>query len=121
MLSRKLLRTNSSWRCWIRGRVQTSILKFDTFKVELPGQARKSQGSVEQTAQPAHVVRFGVYEIDLEAGELRKHGRRIRLQEQPFQVLALLLDNPGRLVTREELQKRIWPADTFVDFDLGLN
>jgi tetratricopeptide (TPR) repeat protein/DNA-binding winged helix-turn-helix (wHTH) protein len=89
--------------------------------VELPGQAGKSQGSVEQAAQPARVVRFGVYEIDLEAGELRKHGRRIRLQEQPFQVLALLLENPGRLVVREELQRRIWPADTFVDFDLGLN
>src|ERR1700730_9748260 len=87
----------------------------------LPGKARKSQGSVEQKAQSAHVVRFGVYEIDLEAGELRKHGRRIRLQEQPFQVLALLLVQPGKLVTREELQKRIWPADTFVDFDLGLN
>jgi TolB-like protein/DNA-binding winged helix-turn-helix (wHTH) protein/Flp pilus assembly protein TadD len=65
--------------------------------------------------------RFGVFELDLRAGELRKHGLRIRLQEQPFQVLALLLEHPGDVVTREELQKRLWPADTFVDFDHGLN
>jgi len=66
-------------------------------------------------------LRFGVYEIDLDAGELRKSGRKISLQEQPFRILALLLARPGQLVTREELQKRLWPADTFVDFDLGLN
>jgi TolB-like protein/DNA-binding winged helix-turn-helix (wHTH) protein/Flp pilus assembly protein TadD len=66
-------------------------------------------------------VRFGAFEVDLRAGELRKHGLRIRLQEQPFQVLALLLDHSGELVTREELQKKLWPADTFVDFDHGLN
>ena len=66
-------------------------------------------------------LRFGVFELDLRAGELRKHGLRIRLQEQPFQVLALLLESPGEVVTREELQKKLWPADTFVDFDHGLN
>jgi TolB-like protein/DNA-binding winged helix-turn-helix (wHTH) protein/Tfp pilus assembly protein PilF len=66
-------------------------------------------------------LRFGVFELDLRAGELRKHGLRVRLQEQPFQVLAMLLDHPGEVVTREELQKRLWPADTFVDFDHGLN
>jgi TolB-like protein/DNA-binding winged helix-turn-helix (wHTH) protein/Tfp pilus assembly protein PilF len=64
---------------------------------------------------------FGVFELDLRAGELRKHGLRVRLQEQPFQVLAMLLDHPGEVVTREELQKKLWPADTFVDFDHGLN
>src|ERR1700749_3580232 len=64
---------------------------------------------------------FGVFEIDIPAGELRKHGLRIRLQEQPFQVLSILLEHPGAVVTREELQKRLWPADTFVDFDHGLN
>jgi TolB-like protein/DNA-binding winged helix-turn-helix (wHTH) protein/Flp pilus assembly protein TadD len=64
---------------------------------------------------------FGVFELDLRAGELRKHGLRVRLQEQPFQVLAMLLEHPGDVVTREELQKRLWPADTFVDFDHGLN
>jgi TolB-like protein/DNA-binding winged helix-turn-helix (wHTH) protein/Flp pilus assembly protein TadD len=64
---------------------------------------------------------FGVFELDLRAGELRKHGLRIRLQEQPFQVLAMLLEHPGEVVTREELQKKLWPADTFVDFDHGVN
>ena len=66
-------------------------------------------------------LRFGVFDLDLRAGELRKHGLRVRLQEQPFQVLAMLLEHPGEVVTREEVQKRIWPADTFVDFDHGLN
>jgi TolB-like protein/DNA-binding winged helix-turn-helix (wHTH) protein/Flp pilus assembly protein TadD len=64
---------------------------------------------------------FGVFELDLRTGELRKHGLRVRLQEQPFQLLAMLLEHPGEVVTREELQKKLWPADTFVDFDHGLN
>jgi TolB-like protein/DNA-binding winged helix-turn-helix (wHTH) protein/Flp pilus assembly protein TadD len=66
-------------------------------------------------------VRFGVFELDPRAGELRKHGVRVRLQEQPFQVLAMLLERSGEVVTREELKKKLWPADTFVDFDHGLN
>jgi TolB-like protein/DNA-binding winged helix-turn-helix (wHTH) protein/Flp pilus assembly protein TadD len=66
-------------------------------------------------------LRFGVFEADLRTGELRKHGLRIRLQEQPFQVLAMLLVHPGEVVTREELRKALWPANTFVDFDHGLN
>src|SRR5438128_4004611 len=66
-------------------------------------------------------LRFGVFELDLRAGELRKRGLRIRLQQQPFQVLALLLERAGQVVGREELQKALWPADTFVDFDHGLN
>src|ERR1700758_359462 len=64
---------------------------------------------------------FGVFELDPYAGELRKHGVRVRLQEQPLQVLATLLEHPGEGVGREELQKKLWPADTFVDFDHGLN
>jgi TolB-like protein/DNA-binding winged helix-turn-helix (wHTH) protein/Flp pilus assembly protein TadD len=64
---------------------------------------------------------FGVFELDLRAGELRKHGLRVRLQEQPFQVLAMLLERHGQVVTREELQRKLWPDDTFVDFDHGLN
>jgi TolB-like protein/DNA-binding winged helix-turn-helix (wHTH) protein/Tfp pilus assembly protein PilF len=67
------------------------------------------------------IVRFGVFEVDLKACELRKHGFRIKLAEQPFQVLALLLERPGEIVTREELRDRLWPGDTFVDFDHGLN
>jgi DNA-binding winged helix-turn-helix (wHTH) protein len=69
----------------------------------------------------ARLVRFGVFEADFEAGELRKNGVRIRLQEQPFQVLAALLERAGQVVTREELRQKIWPADTFVDFDHSLN
>src|SRR5690348_6315383 len=65
-------------------------------------------------------VRFGVFELDSQTGELRKGGLRIRLQEQPFRVLVTLLDRPGELVTREELRKKLWPEDTFVDFDQGL-
>src|ERR1700746_4068818 len=66
-------------------------------------------------------LRFGVFELDLRAGELRKHGLRVRLQEQPFRVLEMLLEPSGEVVPREQLQKRLWPADTFVDFDHGLN
>ena len=66
-------------------------------------------------------VRFGVFEADLVCGELRKNGVRIRLQEQPFQVLGMLLERPGAMVTREELRNRLWPVDTFVDFDHSLN
>ena len=69
----------------------------------------------------AGLLRFGVFEVDLDAGELRKNGARIRLQEQPFQVLTALLQNAGQVVTREALREKIWPADTFVDFDHGLN
>jgi len=64
---------------------------------------------------------FGVFELDLRAGELRKRGLRVRLQQQPFQVLALLIEHAGQVVSREDLQKAVWPADTFVDFDHGLN
>ena len=68
-----------------------------------------------------NIARFGVFEVDLTSGELRKDGTKIRLQEQPFQVLAFLLERPGEVVTREELRNKLWPADTFVDFDHGLN
>ena len=69
----------------------------------------------------ARLLRFGVFEVDLAAGELRKNGARIRLQEQPFQVLTALLQNAGQVVTRDHLREKIWPADTFVDFDHSLN
>lgn len=68
-----------------------------------------------------NLLRFSSFELDLRAGELRKNGLRIKLQDQPFQILALLLEKPGELVTREELRERLWPADTFVDFDHSLN
>src|SRR5437868_6199831 len=68
----------------------------------------------------AQVVRFGTFEVDLEAGELRKAGLKLKFSGQPFQVLAILLEQPGAIVTREQLQKRLWP-DTFVDVDHNLN
>jgi cholera toxin transcriptional activator len=67
------------------------------------------------------VARFGIFELDLTAGELRKSGVKLRLQEQPFQVLALLIERAGDVVTREELQQKLWASDTFVDFDHSLN
>lgn len=67
------------------------------------------------------IVRFGTFEVDLGTGELRRQGKRLRLQEQPFQILVALLERPGELVTREQLQRKLWPEDTFVDFDHSLN
>ncbi len=66
-------------------------------------------------------VRFGIFEADLRSGELRKDGAKLKLEGQPFQVLAALLERPGQLVTREELQKQLWPDETFVDFEQGIN
>ncbi|MBZ5719678.1 MAG: winged helix-turn-helix domain-containing protein [Acidobacteriia bacterium] len=74
-----------------------------------------------QANSARRVVRFGVFEVDLAAGELRKSGARVRLQEQPFQILALLLERPGDVVSREDVRQKLWPADTFVDFDHSLN
>jgi len=73
------------------------------------------------THPEAALVRFGAFEVDLRTGELRKSGVRISLSDQPFQVLRTLLDRPGDLVTRDELRQRLWPAETFVDFERGLN
>src|SRR6266403_1198378 len=67
------------------------------------------------------ILRFGVFEVEVRSGELRKQGVRIKLQEQPFHVLTVLLQRPGAVVTREELRNQNWPADTFVDFDNSLN
>jgi len=66
-------------------------------------------------------IRFGIFEVDLQTGELRRQGSKVKLQEQPFQVLTMLLERPGEVVTREEFQKELWTADTFVDFERGLN
>jgi DNA-binding winged helix-turn-helix (wHTH) protein len=74
---------------------------------------------MEEVKRP--LIRFGIFEVDLQAGELRRQGVKVKLQQQPFQVLTMLLEHPGEVVTREEIQKRLWPADTFVDFDRGLN
>lgn len=76
---------------------------------------------MQEAAQTARVLRFGVFEVDLRAGELRKHGLKIKLQEKPFQVLTTLLEQPGNVITREELRRRLWPEDTFVDFEHSIN
>jgi eukaryotic-like serine/threonine-protein kinase len=70
---------------------------------------------------PSRITRFSTFEVNLQTGELRRQGQRIKLQEQPFQVLAALLERPGEVVTREELRSKLWPTDTFVEFDHGLN
>ena len=75
----------------------------------------------ETPADSPRLVTFGVYELDLHSGELRKSGSRLALQQQPLQLLSVLLERPGELVTREDLRKRLWPDDTFVDFEHGLN
>jgi DNA-binding winged helix-turn-helix (wHTH) protein len=72
-------------------------------------------------SEVSRIIRFGMFEIDLHSAELRRNGLKVRLQAQPFQVLAMLLEKPGEMVTREELRSKLWPADTFVDFDHSLN
>jgi hypothetical protein len=76
---------------------------------------------MDRPVHPSKITRCGVFEIDLKAFELRKHGLRLKLSEQPFQILAILLEKPGEIITRDELRERLWPGDTFVDFDHGLN
>jgi TolB-like protein/DNA-binding winged helix-turn-helix (wHTH) protein/Tfp pilus assembly protein PilF len=75
----------------------------------------------EPEIDPPRIVRFGLFEADLRSGDLLKQGRRLKLQTQPFQILAILLEHPGEIVTREELCRKLWPEDTFVDFDHSLN
>jgi DNA-binding response OmpR family regulator len=67
------------------------------------------------------ILRFGVFEMDLEQRELRRNGLKVKLQDQPFQLMVALLERPRKLLTREELCKHLWPADTFVDFDHSLS
>jgi DNA-binding response OmpR family regulator len=76
---------------------------------------------MSRESRPPVLLRFGIFEVDLRSREVRKQGVRIKLQEQPFHVLKVLLERPGEIVTREELRSQIWSADTFVDFDNSLN
>src|SRR5579864_4504554 len=73
------------------------------------------------SSDPIGVVRFEPFELDARHAELRKHGVKLKLQDQPFQLLVRLLERPGELISREELRSQLWPADTFVDFDHSLN
>ncbi len=85
-----------------------------------PSEPKAGSPALRRAAVPAR-YRFGLYEADPRSGELLREGRKIKLQEQPFQVLLALLERPNEIVTREELRLRLWPSDTFVDFDHGLN
>ncbi len=76
---------------------------------------------MEEVKRPLPPIRFGIFEVDLHSGELRRQGYKVKLQEQPFRLLVILLERSGQIVTREELQNRLWPADTFVDFERGMN
>ncbi len=79
------------------------------------------EGKGAVASNGTRTIQFGVFEADLRAGELRRNGAKVRLQEQPFQILVMLVERPGEIVTREELRTHLWPADTFVDFDHSLN
>ena len=81
----------------------------------------RSLAETQDSQTLPHVIRFGVFEVDLRARELRERGRRVKLQDKPFQTLALLVQRSGEVVTREELRARLWPSDTFVEFDANLN
>jgi len=80
----------------------------------------RSSSRMSAPAFSTHRVQFGVFELDLQHAELRKQGVKIKLQEQPLKLLQVLLENPGQIVSREDLRERIWPANTFVEFDQGL-
>ncbi len=86
------------------------MLNYAALRMSLPSPSHAGQ-----------VLRFGIFEADLSTGELRKNGMKVRLQEQPFQILAFLLARPGELVTRQDLRDKLWSNDTFVDFDHSLN
>jgi len=88
------------------------VLEFEVTRLVFP---------MDEVARSTRIVRFGVFEADLQSGELRKNGVKVPLQGQPFQVCVILLSRSGELVTREELRQKVWPEDTFVDFDHALN
>ena len=76
---------------------------------------------MESTAISAKILRFGLFEADTAQGTLTRNGTRVKIQDQPFRVLVLLLEHPGEIVSRDELRQRLWPDGTFVDFDGSLN
>ena len=97
----------------VTGRSTTDVL--ESARTE-PGQVFQTSTAVVATPrQPP--VRFGVFEADFEAGELRKHGMRLKLPQQAFRVLQVLIERPNEVISREELRQSLWPADTFVEFD----
>ena len=100
-----------------QNRIPSLVLKF----LRSRGSRTSEDHPWPEPEQASRIVRFEKFELNLTEGELRKNGTRIRLQDQPFQVLAALLERPGKLVAREALRERLWSGDTFVDFDRSLN
>src|SRR5580658_265616 len=99
---------------------RASILTLVLEGGKVKGKSLVSPAMQEPAAAPVR-LRIGDFEVDLRSGEVRRNGDRIQLQERPFQVLAALVERPGEVVTREELQKKLWPTDTFVDFEHSIN
>lgn len=106
-------RLRGDMRLWVDGRVVSGEPESSATLTVVPASPFPARRS--------GIAHFGVFEVDLDARELRKQGRRIRLQNQPFSVLAFLLERAGTVVTREEMRTQLWPADTFVDFDHSVN
>jgi DNA-binding winged helix-turn-helix (wHTH) protein len=98
--------------------VTPGLIDYPT-KGDLPVASPSEPDSKSRSAP--QLVQFGPFEVNLETGELRKQGIRIRLQPKPWQILRTLLESPGSVVTREELRSRLWPEDTFIDFESGVN
>ena len=101
--------------------VPAEVLARADCVIVLPSVTTKAVAMADESPERPRIVRFGTFEADLGARELRKGGVRIKLQGQPFEVLAMLLERPGEVVPREELRQRLWSTDTFVDFDAGVN
>src|SRR3954454_9763370 len=122
---------SATWNLPMKSRFCSGNLDCRTFNLQ-PLSNRKFAGTPDvrlagvstpssEIGRKTRVARFGVFEADLDARELRKQGRRIRLQDQPFAVLAILLERSGVVISREDIRQKLWPADTFVDFDHSLN
>src|SRR5579872_80691 len=94
-----------------------TLLQAPDWRHPAMGKRAHSGGGAESNSN----VRFGPFDLDLRRGELHKGGRRIRLQEQPFQILRMLLESPGEVVSREDIRKRLWPDETVVEFDHSIN
>jgi TolB-like protein/tetratricopeptide (TPR) repeat protein len=101
-------------------RTETTRVQVGAF-ADLRGSAGKLSVMNESDNEWMRSIRFGVFEVDLRSGELRKQGIRVRLQDQPFQILVLMLNRPGEVITRDEIRRRLWPDGTFVDFEHSLN
>jgi TolB-like protein/DNA-binding winged helix-turn-helix (wHTH) protein/Tfp pilus assembly protein PilF len=112
---------DADWRRMAEARRNRNALKTDESTINVRLHAVAIANAVGASVPSSRLIRFGLFELDLRSGELRKQGGKIRLEGQPVDVLICLLESPGELVTREELHRRLWSADTFVNFEHGLN